>query len=68
MSQQMLPETVKFRSLVDQIKATGKNLTWIASVLKVHHQTAASWNCGQRRVPVARLEQLAQLAALQKGR
>jgi DNA-binding transcriptional regulator YdaS (Cro superfamily) len=40
------------------MKTQGKNLTWLAATLGVHHQTVASWHCDQRRIPAARLEQV----------
>jgi hypothetical protein len=45
------------------MKTAGKNLTWLAATLGVHHQTVASWHCDQRRIPSARLEQVRTLVA-----
>jgi hypothetical protein len=57
------PDTVEFRDLVTRMKTAGKNLTWLAATLGVHHQTVASWHCDQRRIPSARLEQVRTLVA-----
>lgn len=57
------PDATEFRSLVSQMKAQGKNLTWLAATLGVHHQTVASWHCDQRKIPSARLEQVRSIVA-----
>lgn len=57
------PDATEFRSLVSRMKTQGKNLTWLAATLGVHHQTVASWHCDQRKIPTARLEQVRSIVA-----